>query len=152
VCGTCLALGYLGNPERTAQAFVQNPLNARWMEPMYRTGDLARYDENGDLVFVSRKDHQIKHLGQRIELGDIETTAHGVEGVERACCLYDDQRKRLVLCYVGSIDRKELKGQLRDLLPPYMVPNNTRQLDAMPLTKNGKIDRAALEMAARIRR
>ena len=124
----------------------------RWNETIYRTGDLAFYDADGLLVYAGRKDHQIKHLGQRIELGDIETTAHGVEGVERACCLYDSQRKRLVLCYVGDIDRKELKRQLRDLLPQYMVPNNTRQLDAMPLTKNGKIDRAALEVMARIRR
>lgn len=152
VCGTCLALGYLGDSERTAQAFVQNPLNNRWLEPMYRTGDLAHYDQNGDLVFVSRKDHQIKHLGQRIELGDIEAAAHGVDGVQRACCLYDNQRKRLVLCYVGSIDRKELKSHLRNVLPQYMVPNNTRQLDDMPLNKNGKIDRNALAVAARIKR
>lgn len=152
VSGTCLALGYLGSEERTAKAFVQNPLNQRWMETIYRTGDLAQYDEQGNLVFVSRKDHQIKHLGQRIELGDIEAAAHGVEGVDRAVCLYDSQRKRLVLCYVGPIDRKELKAQLREALPQYMVPNNTRQLDEMPLNKNGKIDRAALAVMARIKR
>lgn len=152
VAGTCLALGYLGDTERTSAAFVQNPLNARWMETIYRTGDLAHYDDTGNLVFASRKDHQIKHLGQRIELGDIESAAQGVEGVERACCLYDSNRKRLVLCYVGPIDRKSLKEQLRATLPQYMVPNNTKQLDEMPLTKNGKIDRAALEVAARIKR
>lgn len=144
VTGTTLALGYLGAPELTAAAFVQNPLESRWSEPMYRTGDLARYDENGDLVYVSRKDHQIKHLGQRIELGDIEAAAHAVAGVERACCLYDSTRKRIKLYYVGNIDRRGLKSELRDRLPQYMVPNNTRQLDEMPLNKNGKIDRAAL--------
>lgn len=152
VGGTCLALGYLGDGTRTDASFVQNPLNDRWLETLYRTGDLARYDEDGNLVFVSRKDHQIKHLGQRIELGDIEATAQGVTGVERACCLYDTTRKRLVLCYVGPVDRKDLKAQLRSLLPQYMVPNSTKQLDSMPLTKNGKIDRAALEALARIRR
>lgn len=152
VSGTCLALGYLGDAERTAQAFVQNPLNRRWTETVYRTGDLAQYDEDGNLVFASRKDHQIKHLGQRIELGDIEAAAHGVEGVDRAVCLYDGQRKRLVLCYTGPVDRKDLKARLRELLPQYMVPNNTRQLGEMPLNKNGKIDRAALAAAARIRR
>lgn len=151
VSGTCLALGYLGDAVRTARAFVQNPLNDRWLETIYRTGDLARYDHDGNLVFVSRKDHQIKHLGQRIELGDIEAAAQSVEGVERACCLYDANRKRLVLCYVGSIERKELKGQLRVLLPQYMVPNNTRQIDEFPLTKNGKIDRDALAKLARIK-
>ncbi len=152
VSGSCLVMGYLGAPERTAKAFMQNPANSRWLEPMYRTGDLARYDENGDLVYVSRKDHQIKHLGQRIELGDIEAAAHAVEGVERACCLYDSNRKRLVLCYVGPIDRKSLKADLRNRLPQYMVPNNTRQLEQMPLNKNGKIDRAELAVLARITR
>ena len=152
VAGTCLALGYLGEPERTAKAFVQNPLNPRWRQTIYRTGDLARYDENGDLVFASRKDNQIKHLGQRIELGDIEAAAQGVDGVEQACCLYDNQRKRLVLCYVGSIERKDLKSQLRVVLPSYMVPNKTKQLEKMPLTKNGKIDRNVLATLTRIKR
>ena len=152
VAGTCLALGYLGEPERTAKAFVQNPLNKRWRQTIYRTGDLARYNENGDLMFASRKDNQIKHLGQRIELGDIESAAQGVNGVEQACCLYDNQRKRLVLCYVGTTDRKDLKSQLRVLLPSYMVPNKTKQLDEMPLTKNGKIDRDVLATLTRIKR
>ena len=152
VAGTCLALGYLGDATRTSAAFVQNPLHDRWPETVYRTGDLACYDEDGNLVFVSRKDHQIKHLGQRIELGDIEAAATAVDGVEQTCCLYDSQRKRLVLCYVGSIERKDLKERLRITLPQYMVPNNTKKLEAMPLTKNGKIDRGELAKLARIRR
>jgi amino acid adenylation domain-containing protein len=152
VAGSCLVMGYLDAPDRTAKAFMQNPANGRWLEPMYRTGDLARYNENSDLVYVSRKDHQIKHLGQRIELGDIEAAAHGVEGVERACCLYDSGRKRLILFYVGTISRRDLKETLRERLPQYMVPNNTKQLDEMPLSKNGKIDRAALAAIGRIKR
>jgi amino acid adenylation domain-containing protein len=150
VAGTCVALGYLGDPDRTARSFTQNPLMPRWQETIYRTGDLAYRREDGKLVYASRKDNQIKHLGQRIELGDIEAQAQAVEGVERAVCLYDANRKRLVLCYVGGVDRKELKGRLRELLPSYMVPNNTRQVDAMPLTKNGKVDRAELARIARI--
>ena len=151
VGGSCLALGYLGDHERTVATFVQNPTNDRWLDPLYRTGDLARYDAEGNLVYVSRKDHQIKHLGQRIELGDIEAAAQGVSGVEQACCLYDANRKRLVLFYVGGVDRKALKARLRELLPSYMVPNNTRQLEAMPLTKNGKIDRTELAARGRIK-
>ena len=150
VAGTCVALGYLGDLERTAQSFTQNPLTPDWQETIYRTGDLAYLDEDGRPVYASRKDNQIKHLGQRIELGDIEAQAHAVEGVERAVCLYDAGRKRLVLCYVGAVDRKELKRQLRELLPSYMVPNNTRQVDSMPLTKNGKVDRGELARIARI--
>ncbi len=144
VSGTALGLGYLGDAERTAASFCQNPLNKRWLEPIYRTGDLGRFDEDGNLVYVSRKDHQIKHMGHRIELGDIEAAAMGVDGVERTCCLYDSRRKKLRLFYVGSIEKDALAEQLHALLPSFMVPNAIRQIDAMPLTKNGKIDRNAL--------
>lgn len=152
VSGTALALGYLGRHDLTEKAFVQNPLNSRWRETIYRTGDLASYDDEGNLVYASRKDHQIKHLGQRIELGDIEAAAQAVDGVDRACCLYDGQRKRLHLVYVGSLDKADLSAQLKETLPQYMVPNRTHQIDVMPLTKNGKIDRRALEDVCMIKR
>lgn len=71
VTGSALALGYYRNPEQTAKAFVQNPLNDRYLEPMYRTGDLAYYNNLGELCFATRKDFQIKHMGHRIELGEI---------------------------------------------------------------------------------
>ncbi len=145
VSGTALGLGYLGDPERTAAAFTQNPLNGRWLEPIYRTGDLATYDQDGNLVYSSRKDFQIKHMGQRIELGDIEAAAQATDGVDRACCTYDQRRKRIRLYYVGTIDEKGLADALAAALPPYMEPNHVRRVDQMPLTKNGKIDRKALD-------
>lgn len=144
VGGTTLGIGYLNNLSRSAETFVQNPLNARWIEPIYRTGDLARYNDQGELVYQSRKDFQIKHMGQRIELGDIEATAMTVTSVSRACCLYDERRKRIRLFYVGHCEKDELLSELREKLPQYMVPNVIRKLDQMPLTKNGKIDRAKL--------
>ena len=144
VSGTALGLGYLGDGEKTAAAFVQSPLNGRWLEPVYRTGDLARYDGDGNLVYASRKDHQIKHLGQRIELGDIEAAAQAVEGVERACCVYDARRKRIRLFYVGTPGEDELLDVLGARLPSYMVPRQLRRLEEPPLTKNGTIDRAEL--------
>lgn len=144
VSGTALGLGYLGDPGRTAEAFAQSPLNGRWLEPLYRTGDLGRYGAGGELYYVSRKDFQVKHMGQRIELGDIEVTAQGVAGVERACCVYDARRKKIRLFYQGDIDQDGLLARLRDLLPSYMAPAAVRRLDALPLTKNGKVDRAAL--------
>ena len=149
VSGTALGLGYLGDPERTAAAFTQNPLNGRWLEPIYRTGDLATYDQDGNLVYSSRKDFQIKHMGQRIELGDIEAAAQATDGVERACCTYDQRRKRIRLYYVGTIDEKGLADALAATLPPYMEPNHVRRVDQMPLTKNGKIDRKALDEMGR---
>ena len=144
VCGTCLALGYYNAPEATAAAFVQNPFNPSYPEVMYRTGDIGIWNEDGDLVYVARKDHQIKHLGQRIELGEIESVAQAIDGVSRACCIYDKTRKRISLFYTGDMDKQGVSSRLKELLPSYMVPGRLRQLDAMPLTKNGKIDRAAL--------
>lgn len=145
VGGTCVALGYYKDAERTAAAFVQNPLNAFYPERIYRTGDIGRYDENGDLIYVSRKDFQIKHLGHRIELGEVEADAMARDGVSRACCIYDSAKKRLILFYTGERDRKDLERELKEVLPPFMVPNKTLQLEEMPLNKNGKIDRHALE-------
>lgn len=144
VTGTCLALGYYNDAEKTAESFTQNPLTSAFPETMYRTGDIGMLDEAGRFVYRGRKDHQIKHLGQRIELGEIDAAAHGVEGVKRACTVYDASKKRILLFYVGTCDKGILGGTLRGLLPQYMVPNRIRQLDAMPINKNGKIDRQAL--------
>lgn len=144
VAGSSLALGYYNDPEKTAEVFVQNPLNTHYNELIYRTGDIGAYDEHGRFVYVSRKDHQIKHMGQRIELGEIDTAAQGVQGVSRACAIYDSRRKKILLFYTGSCEKDTLVESLRERLPQYMVPNRTRQIDQMPLTKNGKIDRSAL--------
>ena len=145
VGGITLALGYYNAPERTAEAFTQNPLTLAWPETIYHTGDMGFWDEDGLLRFCGRRDHQIKHLGQRIELGEIEYAACAVEGVDRACCLYDDAKKRIVLFYSGTPDSKQVKGALKLALPNHMVPNRLRQVEQMPLTKNGKIDRTALK-------
>jgi len=143
--GTCLTLGYYADPERTAQSFTQNPLHGRYDEKIYRTGDLAQYNESGELMFLSRKDYQIKRAGYRIELGEIESAAHSVEGVHAACCLFDDAKKKIVLCYAGTIARPDLNEALKAKLPQYMMPNVTHQLDVLPLTPNGKIDRNGLK-------
>ena len=149
VSGTAVAMGYYKDPERTAAAFTQNLLDPAFLETIYRTGDLVRLAENGEMVYVSRKDFQIKHMGQRIELGDIEAAAQATEGVERACCTYNQRRKRIRLYYVGTIDEKGLADALAVALPPYMEPNHVRRVEQMPLTKNGKIDRKALDEMGR---
>ena len=149
VGGAGLALGYCNDPERTATAFVQNPLNDAYLELVYRTGDLAHYDDQGELVYIGRKDHQIKHMGQRIELGEIEAVADAFDGIDRACCVYNSRKKRIVMYYAGDIGKEDFLERLADKLPSYMVPNRVNQLDEMPMTKNGKIDRAKLsEMGA----
>ena len=151
VSGTALALGYLNDPERTAASFVPSPINGRWRETIYRTGDLAHLDAEGNLVYDGRKDHQIKHLGQRIELGEIEAAALGVEGVSQACALYDERRKKIRLFYAGPAEKDEVLAHLREILPSFMVPNTTRRMEQLPLTKNGKIDRKALSQTRRSR-
>lgn len=149
--GTCVTLGYYGNPEKTAEAFVQNPLNPHYPELIYRTGDIGRINERGELVFISRRDAQIKHMGHRIELGEIEAAAASVEGVRVACCVYDAAGKRICLYYVGDVVPATLSATLKQSLPRYMLPALCEALPAMPLTPNGKLDRRGLRERAEAR-
>lgn len=142
--GTCLTMGYFGQPDKTAEVFTQNPLQTRYPELIYHTGDIAHYNEDGDLVFVSRKDYQIKHMGHRIELGEIEVGCGLCEGVEVAGCVYDKEKNKIVLFYTGKVEKAELAAFLKKRLPRYMQPNVIRQIEAMPHTPNGKLDRKAL--------
>ncbi len=152
VRGTALALGYLSSPEQNSMHFVQNPLNSRYPERIYRTGDLARYNDDGELVFCGRKDFQIKYMGHRIELEEVEREMAAMDGVERCCCLFDEKRSRLIGVYVGCAERNALIASMQKKLPAFMIPGMIRQVDSMPLTKNGKIDRKALaEIAVRRR-
>ena len=146
--GTCLTMGYYNDPEKTAMAFTQNPLNTAYGELIYRTGDIGRYNEYGELVFICRKDSQIKHMGHRIELGEIEAATLKNDAISRACCVYDNNAKRIVLYYVGDTDEKALMLHLNTLLPRYMLPAELSRLSAMPLTPNGKIDRKGLRERA----
>ena len=114
------------------------------METIYRTGDIGKYDGDGNFIYVSRKDFQIKHLGHRIELGEIEIAAMAEDGVTRACCIYETDKKRILLFYTGERDKKELSKALRTVLPPFMIPNTLIPLAEMPMNKNGKIDRKKL--------
>ncbi len=146
VRGSCLAHGYYGDPVRTQAAFVQNPLNDKYPEKIYRTGDLVRYNERDELVFIGRKDHQIKHQGYRIELGEIETVAASAPEVESCCAIYDEERRRIVLCASpAELDKKELYAHLKQRLPRYMLPGLITAENALPLNQNGKIDRQVLK-------
>jgi non-ribosomal peptide synthetase component F len=141
VRGAGVGLGYYRDPERTSEAFMQNPLNAAHRDIVYRTGDIARYNEYGELVFISRLDHQVKHMGSRIELGEIETAAAGLDGVHLACCLYDKEAGKILLFYEGVVSEREIAALMQSRLPRYMHPNTVVKLDNMPSTPNGKIDR-----------
>ena len=143
--GTALTLGYYNDPERTAKSFVQNPLQTAYPELIYKTGDMGRYNEAGELLFVSRKDYQIKHMGHRVELGEVEVNVSMLPGVRMSACIYDEKRGKIVLYYVGDPAERELAAALKEKLPRYMLPNRLIRLERLPQTPNGKIDRVALK-------
>ncbi|MGI5976293.1 MAG: amino acid adenylation domain-containing protein [Candidatus Limivicinus sp.] len=143
VAGTSVALGYYRNPEQTGKVFVQNPLQSDYPEIIYRTGDLAKV-ENGEMIFMGRKDFQIKHMGHRIELEEIEMVLGNVDGVTNACCAYDQKHNKIVGFYCGNVDRVTINDAMKKQVPDYMIPNVLKQMDQLPLTKNGKTDRKKL--------
>lgn len=148
VKGTCLALGYYANPQKTAEAFCQNPLQQLYPERIYRTGDLGRMDVLGNLYYISRADYQIKHMGHRIELGELEAAANALPYIDASCCIYDREANKIVMFYqsANACD-KELLLALGKKLPKYMCPNQMVWKTALPLNKNGKIDRVLLQKA-----
>lgn len=144
VAGTALALGYFANEEQTSAHFMQNPLVKDYLENIYRTGDLGHYDENGDIIFTGRKDFQIKYMGHRIELEEIDKSLMKYDEVIRACSIFDEEKSKLYGFYIGDIDKKDLHAKLKEVLPVYMIPTKLIQMDEFPMTKNGKIDRKKL--------
>lgn len=145
VSGTALSLGYYNNREQTEKVFVQNPLNHQYPETIYRTGDLGYYNGQGELCYATRKDFQIKHMGHRIELGEIEKAMEQAENISRVCCIYDEISGKIIAFYEGTAERRAIVKKLRELIPAFMIPNAFCKTERLPLTKNGKIDRAALK-------
>ncbi len=144
VSGLCLAIGYYNNPEATNKAFTENPVNHDFYERIYRTGDMGFRGSDGLLYFCGRKDFQIKHMGHRIELEEIDASLNAVAGIERAVALFDEEKNRLIAFYTGSADVSEITEVLKAKVPEYMIPNRFMQKEELPITKNGKIDRKAL--------
>lgn len=144
VSGTCLSAGYYNAPEKTAAAFVQHPDARGIPDRIYKTGDLGAYNEHGELMFLGRKDSQIKKQGYRIELGEIECAIKACQTVTQGCCFYQAVTQQIVCCYSGEDDEKALRGELRRRLPKYMLPDVYYHLPQFPQTMNGKIDRVRL--------
>jgi D-alanine--poly(phosphoribitol) ligase subunit 1 len=146
VKGSCLALGYYNNPEKTAAAFCQNPLNKHFPENIYRTGDLARFNDNGEVMFMSRKDNQVKHMGQRVELGEIEILLNAMDKIDASICFYDHDAQKIIAVFKSKgADSKYIYGELRDKVSKFMFPNILIALDKLPYNFNGKIDRTLLK-------
>lgn len=145
VTGTCLSPGYYNAPEQTARAFVRNPNRPQVVEMMYRTGDLGTYNDRGELMFLGRRDGQIKRQGYRIELSEIETLLNAEEGVAEGCVLYDAAGEKILAVYTGAAEEKALRARLKERLPKYMLPDAFFRQDALPKTGSGKIDRVTLK-------
>ncbi len=148
--GACLARGYLGRPDLTAEKFVPDPFSSIEGARLYHTGDLARHLTDGNLDFLGRRDNQLKIRGFRIELGEIESVLNGHEAVAQSVVLartFKDSDRQLVAYVVPartSMSTDELRSYLQSKLPDYMVPSVIVPLDNLPLTRNGKVDHAAL--------
>lgn len=149
VRGSSLAMGYWNDPEKTAAAFVQNPLNRRYPELIYRTGDLVFRNERGEIMFSGRKDFQIKHMGYRIELLEIEHQIVAIDGITNACVLYNEGQKQIAVFYEtkpgAGVTPVLIRKELMAIFPKYMLPTAFHELPELPRNPNGKIDRNGLK-------
>jgi amino acid adenylation domain-containing protein len=146
--GDGVARGYLNRPELTVEKFVENPF--RPGERMYRTGDLGRWLEDGNIEFMGRKDEQVKVRGYRIELGEIESALQTHENIELCVVIAraDKQGEKELVAYVTAkeeLNIPELRRFLAGVLPAYMIPTHYVQMNELPLTSNGKVDRKSLQ-------
>ncbi len=147
ISGDNLARGYHQREPLTAEKFTANPFATGTR--LYRTGDLASWTNTGEIRFIGRIDQQVKIRGYRIETGDIETRLMAIEGVQQAIVTVRNQdtiNANLCAYYTGSaaLDEKEVRAQLAQWLPGYMMPAQFIYLDSIPLTANGKVDKRAL--------
>lgn len=148
IASDALAVEYWNDGEKTRSSFQVLDFG-NGPERCFKTGDLAQYDADGNLLFAARTDFQIKHAGHRIELGEIETVAGALDDIGRCCCLYDTEKKKIVLfCQLSegvSKTGREIQSLLRTKLSSYMVPGKVILMERLPLNANGKIDRQKLK-------
>jgi D-alanine--poly(phosphoribitol) ligase subunit 1 len=147
--GPCVGLGYYNDLERTSKAFVQNT-NVGYLQNMYKTGDLVEKAENGYLYFRGRVDNQIKHMGYRIELEEIEAAFSSLSYVDEVGVIYQKLSAELgqIVAFI-SVNNLEkdvtiILNDIKQIIPPYMVPRVVKILPILPKNQNGKIDRKQL--------
>ena len=136
--------GYYNDPERTKEAFVDDPLHRGYHELFYRTGDLGYFNEDGELVVTGRKDNMIKHKGYRMELGEVEAAAKNLDGCKDCCCVHIKDKDELCCFFTGTITEENLRKTLRTILPKFALPEHFRHLETIPYTATVKADRKAL--------
>ena len=147
--GPNVGIGYYSDPERTRLSFVQNPYNSHYREIMYKTGDMVRYNSEDKKIYnVGRKDNQIKHMGYRIELEEIETALSCLDYISQAAVLHGSHRdlSRLVAVVATKTEVNEagLRDDLKQIIPDYMIPTTFHMVSELPKNPNGKVDRRKL--------
>lgn len=148
VKGISLSLGYYNDKDKTNEVFIQNPLNSSYREYIYKTGDLAYYNNLNEIIYVGRKDFQIKHNGYRIEIGEIELAVSSIKEINNSCVLYNNIEKEITLFYTSDVELniKYIRENLLLKISKYALPTKIYYLKDMPLNKNGKIDRQFLKL------
>jgi amino acid adenylation domain-containing protein/non-ribosomal peptide synthase protein (TIGR01720 family) len=149
--GDGVARGYMNRPELTAERFTPNPFGKAKGSRLYRTGDVVKWKAEGKLEYVERRDQQVKVRGYRIELGEIEAVLNEHPAVRESVAAVKEDgagNKRLVAYVVeepgNQVSARELRENVKERLPEYMVPTQLMKIDALPLTPNGKVDRKKL--------
>ncbi|NLD48503.1 MAG: non-ribosomal peptide synthase/polyketide synthase, partial [Clostridiaceae bacterium] len=149
--GYGVARGYINKPDMTSERFIPNPFGDDKSPVIYRTGDLVRILEDGNAEYLGRADNQVKIRGYRIELGEIESSLLLVDGISEAAvvAVSDKTLDKKICAYIvsdGTLEPAEIKKVLAETLPSYMLPQYIVEIDKVPLTPNGKVDRKALPM------
>ncbi len=143
--GESLALGYYNDNKKTAESFIQNPLNVTYPKTIYRTRDIGYINDNGDYVYVGREDLQIKRNGYRIEISEIETVVCNSGVVSACCCIYNKIKNKLFLYYQSESDCKNVLIEIiKKKLPMYMIPDKLIRIKKLPHNSHDKIDREEL--------
>jgi D-alanine--poly(phosphoribitol) ligase subunit 1 len=146
--GPNVALGYYNDIDKTMQSFIQNPKIKTHKDLIYKTGDIV-YEKDELLWFVGRVDNQIKHMGYRIELEEIEAALNSLEYINQSAVIYDrvNENYGKIIGYVATkkkITEHQIKNEIRNLLPKYMIPNIVNVQDKLPKNNNGKVDKKKL--------
>lgn len=141
--GSSLSSGYYNDADKTAQAFIQNPLQSAYKELIYKTGDIVAYDKYSNLLYYGRRDSQIKLNGFRIELGEIEVALSSHTDIHRVACIF--KNSQIIAFYESQDEIENLKEFLKSKLPEYMIPRKFIHKSNFKLNQNGKIDKEALK-------
>ena len=141
IAGESLSEGYYNAPEETAKRFIKRNDGTLY----YKSGDLGYFGPDEELYFAGRADFQVKIMGRRIELEEVEHAVSGMDGVDRVCCVVNRKKMQLIAYYCGTADGKELRRGLRSRLPVYMIPQKVIRVDDIPINEHGKTDRKRMQ-------